>query len=203
MQKTSFKQKAVMLILLMFVCALIFGCAKGLTKEYKTVIFELCQTSGETEPVDITGQVMTTERKEKFSAVKQVLTLENNYIFICRPYGYYKTIDFVVVIDGKTNLTRGIRVISHHESVDYVRSMLTDTRFTDRFAQKSAEKYLQLAKLEVAADNDVVQITGATVTTQTMLNGINAAFGVYCEYVLGQQAEAVPEKVSGYIQYVH
>ena len=52
--------------------------------------------------------------------------------------------------------------------------------------------YLKLARLEALYKNDVVMITGATVTTEAAINGTNAAFGLYTEYVLGQNAPAVP-----------
>ncbi|MGI6732763.1 MAG: FMN-binding protein [Anaerovoracaceae bacterium] len=143
----------------------------------------------------ITEELMTQERQEKFKAVKKIfLTPSGDYGFICKPVAYNGPVSLAVGIDGETDLTLGLRIVEHMETEHYVRDM-NNSWFTDRFAGKTAENYLKTVKLDSRSDDEVVIITGATVTTDGIVNGVNACMGVYQEAFLGRQAEPVPYMV--------
>jgi len=72
---------------------------------------------------------------------------------------------------------------------------MSNNWFTERFAGKTTDPYLELVHLEAVKDNQIIIITGATVTTEGITNGVNACLGVYQEAVLGQKAAAVPYMV--------
>lgn len=144
---------------------------------------------------DISEEVLNGELKRKFPAVKKVYrTDEEKYAFICKPVGYNGEITLAVAIDGKTNKIMGLKIVDHVETPEYVRDMESDW-FTGRFGGKSIDTYLELSRLEEEQENDIIMITGATITTQGVVNGANAAMGVYREYVLKQNSAPVPLKV--------
>ena len=147
------------------------------------------------EFMDITVEALSRERKEKFPAVSSVSrTNDGIYGFICRPIAYNGPVTLALVIDSRSGLSLGMRIIEHEETEHYVRDIENDW-FTDRFAGKSSEQYLQPSRLEAHSDLDIVAITGATVTTEGIINGVNAAFGVFREFVLDEDAPAVPYMV--------
>ena len=143
---------------------------------------------------DISKEVLTKDITAKFPAVVKVFEHENLYAFIVKPVAYNGPVTLAVVLDGDRGESIGIRVVEHFETPHYVRDM-DNTWFIDRFAGKSAHEYLSLARLHARSAREIVAITGATVTTEGVINGVNAAFGVYQEFALGLTAEAVPYMV--------
>lgn len=143
----------------------------------------------------VTAEVMTGERPEKFKAVKKVFTTPaGDYAFVSKPVAYNGPIDLAVVIDRESGTTAGMQIVRHEETEHYVRDM-NNRWFTERFAGKQSDPYLQLVQLEAVRDNQIIIITGATVTTEGITNGVNACLGVYREAALGQTAPAVPYMV--------
>lgn len=143
----------------------------------------------------ITLEVMTEARQNKFEAVKKVFTTpQGDYAFISKPVAYNGPITLATGIDKETGTTVGMRIVEHVETEHYVRDM-GNSWFTDRFAGKSADSYLQLAHLEATQDNDIIIITGATVTTEGIVNGVNACIGLFRELESGEEATAVPYMV--------
>ncbi|MEN6347878.1 MAG: FMN-binding protein [Syntrophomonas sp.] len=155
----------------------------------------------------ITGEQVETiklpdKTARKFPAVNKMFKVaadkEKSYALTVSPVGYRAPINLMVVIDAKKNEVMGIKVIQHNETSGYGNS-LTETWFVNRFKGKAVDKYLQRVVLEAKDDNDIIQITGATVSTQAVINGVNSAMGIYRETVLGEKAEPVPLKVEGYV----
>lgn len=142
------------------------------------------------------------EAAQKFPAVdkmfKVIIDEEESYVFLVSPVGYRAPINTMVVIDAKKDEISGIKVMEQDETPGWG-EWLAETWFTDRFKGKSVDKYLQRAILEAKEDNEIVQITSATVSTQAVLNGVNSAMGLYREVVLGEEAKPVPLKVEGFI----
>lgn len=101
-------------------------------------------------------------------------------------------------IDADKNEIIGIKVMQQDETPGWG-EWLAETWFTDRFKGKSVNKYLERAILEAKEDNEIIQITSATVSTQAVLNGVNSAMGLYREVVMGEEADPVPLKVEEFI----
>ena len=140
---------------------------------------------------DVSQAILTRELSSRFPAVSKVHRNENLFAFITEPVAYNGPITLAFVIDSNLRESIGMRIVEHIETPDYVRDM-ENSWFTDRFAYKSVYEYLRMVRLRAVEEHDVVAITGATVTTEGIINGVNAAIGVYQEYVLGLTAEAVP-----------
>lgn len=150
----------------------------------------------------IFGLSLNQEAAEKFPSVKKMLRVQGSqgsfYAVLVSPQGYRAPIDLMVVINAEKNEVTGIKIIQQDETPGYG-EWLAEKWFTDRFRQKTVEKYLERTVLEAKKPNEIIQITSATITTQAVLNGVNSAMGVYRETVLGEKADPVPLKVEGFI----
>ena len=184
------------IFLLIYIITPLYGCTRKSTALTEKEAGAIAGISGEEAAgfSDISREALTKERSAKFSAVEKVYQSKNLYAFIVKPIAYNGPITLALVIDSDSDESVGLEIIEHVETPHYVRDM-ENTWFMDRFANKKADEYLTLARLQARADNEIVAITGATVTTEGVINGVNAAFGVYQEYVLGQTAESVPYMV--------
>ena len=174
----------------------LFGCGGRVTALTDKEAASIAAISGvdAAEFSDITGEVMTKELMGRFPAASKVYRYEDLFAFIMKPVAYNGPITLALIIDGASGESVGLRVVEHMETQHYVRDM--DSKwFMDRFAGKSASEYLTLARLQAESEREIVAITGATVTTEGVINGVNAAFGVYQEFVIGQYAVDVPYMV--------
>ena len=72
---------------------------------------------------------------------------------------------------------------------------LTETYFLDRFKNLSVGKYLNLAELDKENPEDIVQVTGATISSQAVVNGVNAAIGAYNYKINNIQMDRVSDVV--------
>jgi electron transport complex protein RnfG len=94
-------------------------------------------------------------------------------------------------------------VLQHDETPLYGGDSLTEEWFLNRFKNKGADLYLNRVPLEQTQPNDVIQITCATVSSQAVINGVNAAIGTYRELILGEEAQPVPLKVEGFVTEIN
>ena len=186
----------VLFICLMTATAALFGCGKkdtALTKAEGEAIAAISGAAGE-DFRDITAEVLTKDRAKKFPALTKVYKSGELYAFISAPVAYNGPVSVAVVIDGANHKSVGVKILDHAETPHYVRDMDSGW-FAERFAGKSAREYLRAARLTARYENEIIAITGATVTTEGIVNGVNAAFGAYQEYVLGEVAADAPYMV--------
>ncbi|MCL1827878.1 MAG: FMN-binding protein [Oscillospiraceae bacterium] len=179
-----------------FFAAALSGCASetsALTEAEGIAVTAVCGIDY-TDFTDISRMALPKERAEKFPAVIKVYKYADLYAFIVKPVAYNGPVTLAAVIDAESGKSLGIEIIEHNETPHYVRDM-DSSWFTGRFAGKTVSEYLKLVRLNARADNEIVAITGATVTTEGIINGVNAAFGVFEEYVSGKTAEEVPYMV--------
>lgn len=199
-------RKYVVLMLIAAVLVLcVTGCsnAKKMTAPQKQALQELLKNDQEIADDAIQDIKLPQEAGEKFPAVKKAFAItsggKKDYAFLSSPLGYRSTIDLLVVIDGEKNELLGIRVLQHDETPLYGGDSLTKEWFLNRFKNKSAGAYLNRVALEQSQPNDIIQITCATVSSQAVINGVNAAMGAYRELSLGEEAQPVPLKVEGFV----
>ncbi len=97
------------------------------------------------------------------------------YCINITPSGYGGEIDMMVGITPDCTVT-GIKVISMSETAG-LGSKILNSDFTDQFKDKKAGKDnpLNLIKSGIANENEVVAITGATVSSTAVKNGVNDA----------------------------
>ena len=191
-------QRSVAIALLICLITAVGACGKpnsALTEAEGAAITAICGVDA-ADFADISQEVLDKGRAAKFPAVAKVYQSGQLYAFILKPVAYNGPITLALVIDGAVEIgeSLGLRIVEHMETPHYVRDMENDW-FTGRFARKPAGEYLKAVRLKAQNERDIVAITGATVTTEGIVNGVNAAFGVYQEYVWEHNAADVPYMV--------
>jgi len=184
--------KYVYILLCLCLVLALFGCGRQNTALTDAEAVAIAEISGVDASgySDISRDILSRELTKRFPAATKVYLHEHLYAFILKPVAYNGPITLALVIDSNLEETVGLRIVEHNETQHYVRDM-ESIWFVDRFANKTIHEYLTLVRLHALAQHDIVAITGATVSTQGVINGVNAAFGVYRESVLGQTAEEV------------
>ncbi len=145
---------------------------------------------------EITNEAKQSFIEENFPAVQKIYQIQDEeqkqvgYGFTVRPSGYNGPMTIAVAVDGRTNQVTGMKVLEHVEDPEYA-MYLSEEWFTDRFKGKSLSEYLNMVVLDPESPRDIVQITGATISSQAAVNGVNSAIGAYKFLNGGQKMAAV------------
>lgn len=144
-----------------------------------------CQSSSIHEPVK--------EAIKEGQSVKRLSQYEDKYIYgvyhlldnekdeiiqLVKQKGFVDEIDMMVIIDNKEAVIKNIEILEHSESKDYG-DLLTEEWFLERFKGKSIAKPLTVAVMSAKEENQVVAITGATITSRAVANGVNLCMSNY------------------------
>lgn len=89
------------------------------------------------------------------------------------PVGYGGEIEFIVGIDKEFNVT-GIKIVTMSETPG-LGAKAGEEKFTSQFEGKKASSGLSVIKSGTPKDNEILAISGATVTSEAVKNGVNAA----------------------------
>lgn len=88
--------------------------------------------------------------------------------------GYSGTIRSLVYIDMDKEVITKVVVLEHTETMDYG-GYVTEDWFLDRYSNKFLDKQLNTVIMVAKEDNDVVAITGATITSDAVTSSVNEA----------------------------
>jgi len=150
---------------------------------------------------DITKDTKDNYIQEYFPAIQRIFQVHESVsgknlgmAFIVEPVGYKGPVHMAVAIDGETKETVGIKVFSHMETEEYAK-YITEKWFTQRFVKKSIASYLNRVVLDPESPQDIVQVTGATISSQAVVDGVNGAIGAYNYLFEGKKMSAVPATV--------
>lgn len=99
------------------------------------------------------------------------------YAIKVSPKGYGGAIEMMVGISAEGKV-EGIKILSHNETPG-LGANAPQPKFSGQFSGKSVEKELQVVKTAPAADNQIEAITGATITSKAVSNGVNEAVKFY------------------------
>lgn len=118
--------------------------------------------------------------------------------FVVNSVGYNGPVEVLVALDSVNNKLLGIRVLKHEEDEDYAK-YIEESWFLERFKNLLANKYLNLVVLDKKNPEDIVQVTGATVSSQAVVNDVNSAIGAY-QYLnnkieMAKVADVVPQEM--------
>ena len=83
----------------------------------------------------------------------------------------------MVGIDATTNQVSGINVVSNSETPG-LGAKATDPSFSDQYKGKPTEA-LSVIKNGTPGDTEIIAISGATITSSAVTDGVNAAIEVY------------------------
>lgn len=109
----------------------------------------------------------------------RVYVEEQKMIQVVDTHGYHEHLKFAVEIENGQIV--GFQVISHNETEDYG-GYITETWFENRLLLP-CDVPLTVVKLSKNTDNEVVAVTGATITTQSIVNGVNECIKNYWRYL--------------------
>lgn len=118
--------------------------------------------------------------------------------YIVSSVGYNGPIELLAAMDTEKNELKAIKILNHVETLDYAEHIESEW-FLDRFKNIIADKYLNLVVLDKEEPEDIIQVTGATVSSQAVVNGVNAAIGAY-QYInnnleMGKVSDVVPQEM--------
>jgi electron transport complex protein RnfG len=106
------------------------------------------------------------------------------HIFKVTTKGFHGTVDLFVAISKEDKLS-GIKIISHTETPGLGAKIVED-KFRSGFSNKKIDKGVNMVKTEAKQDNDVQAITGATVSSKAIGNGVNTAIKYYMKNIKGE-----------------
>ena len=93
------------------------------------------------------------------------------------PSGYGGTIELMVGIDSAKGQVSGINVVSNSETAG-LGAKSTDPEFSDQYKGKPLEE-LSVLKNGTPGDTEIKAISGATITSTAVTNGVDAAIEVH------------------------
>ena len=93
------------------------------------------------------------------------------------PSGYGGAIELMVGIDSANGQVSGINVVSNSETAG-LGAKSTDPEFSDQYKGKPLEE-LSVLKNGTPSDTEIKAISGATITSTAVTNGVDAAIEVY------------------------
>ena len=101
------------------------------------------------------------------------------YTFKVLPEGYGGEMNILVGISTEGEIT-GLKVVGHSETPG-LGAKATEESFQNQFAGMPTSTSLTVIKSGTPGDNEVQAITGSTITTQAVTDGVNAALEVFNE----------------------
>lgn len=113
-------------------------------------------------------------------------SIEGYVVAATSPNGYGGNLQVAVGITKDGKLT-GVEIISHTETAG-LGSKCTEPEFKDQFTGKSAST-IEFSKTGASADNEIDAISGATITTNAVVNGVNAGLAYFDKMLKGGSAQ--------------
>jgi len=118
--------------------------------------------------------------------VKDVQESPAEILQIVETKGYNEKITLLVVIDCKKEILSEVSILEHFETDNYGAYAAEDW-FLARFQAKDVNKDLRVVKILAEQPEEIVAVTGATITSQAIVDGVNAAFKVFRDFKEGER----------------
>ncbi len=100
------------------------------------------------------------------------------------PNGFGGAIDMIVGIDGEGKVT-GIHIVNHAETPG-LGSKANEPKFKEQYNGKTTKNPLGVIKSGTPKENEVVAISGATITSNAVTQGVNMAIKIYKQKIESQ-----------------
>ncbi len=109
--------------------------------------------------------------------VKKAIDVDGNIVgwaFVCEGSGFADKIKLVVAVDKEFKELRGFGVLSSNETPGFGDKLKTEDFFRNQFRGAPAEEF-RLSKVgdDKKIDSEIVAITGATVTSESVVDILN------------------------------
>lgn len=133
------------------------------------------------EPIDPAKWQTLLEGDEKEIVESVDMARDNGdalgYVIKVAPQGYGGPVETIVGITNDGKLT-GINIVNHAETPG-LGAKAQEPAWQGQFKDKPAESPLNLVKNKKAGPNEVEALTGATITSTAVTDGVNAAINLY------------------------
>ncbi len=103
------------------------------------------------------------------------------YCFKVNPSGFGGAVTMIVGINAD-KLVKGVEIISHSETPG-LGTKAIDIKYWGQYVDKTGP--FNLVKTAAAEENDIVAVTGATITSTAIFNGVDMALAAYDSYASG------------------
>lgn len=117
--------------------------------------------------------------------IKQGYAIENEQgeeliSFVVEEKGYEDIIRALVVIDTQDDVITEVEILEQNESKGYG-EYVTEPWFLTRFQGIAIKYTIQVVKMKAENPNEIVAITGATITSKGLTNAVNECLEYYRE----------------------
>ena len=179
------KNDLVRLGAILFLITAIAGCCLGFFYEStKDVIADKKEEVNQRAYAKVlpdAGVLTKLEVQPDQKAVLEVYRAENGGVAMkVMGTGYGGDMEMAVGIDADGNVT-GVSIISHGETPG-LGAKATEADFIDQYSGKNAKETLTVVKGD-AAENEISAISGATITSRGVTEGVNEALQYYTVYL--------------------
>jgi Na+-translocating ferredoxin:NAD+ oxidoreductase RnfG subunit len=113
--------------------------------------------------------------------------------FISTCVGYNGPVDVLTALDSSGEIKK-IKILQHEETLDYAEHIESDW-FLERFSNIVGDKFLNLVVLDKEKPEDIIQVTGATISSKAVVNAVNASLGAYNYLNYGIKMSSIPDVV--------
>lgn len=170
---------SLVLLIISVVVALLLAVTNSVTKDKIAENTLKEQNAAKQEVLSGATYFTEVENAEKTAPVKAIFEGKDgtgNLIGWCvnvTPFGYGGALDLMVGIlpDGTVS---GMKVVSHSETAG-LGAKASEPAFSAKFIGKPADGSLSVIKSGEPDDNEIVALSGATVTSKAVTSGVNAA----------------------------
>ncbi|MGG5461696.1 RnfABCDGE type electron transport complex subunit G [Clostridium sp. B9] len=131
-----------------------------------------------------------TFEKSEDSSVSEVFEAKSNsntegYVIKVSPKGFNGAIDMVVGINNEGEIG-GIKVLSQAETPG-LGARIEETEFTDKFKNLTVNDEIKIVKSSPNNNTEIQGLTGATISSNAVLSGVNDALNFYKVNILGEE----------------
>ena len=134
--------------------------------------------------------------KENFPAVEKVFTIDNKpSAFISSSTGYEGIIKMLIVIDNEKEQVAGVEVLVQGDTPLYAGG-IEEPWFTDRFKGVGLLEYFNRVVIDPEKPTDIVQVTGASLSSQVAIDNVNSALGAWNYLVANKTMDPVDNFIS-------
>lgn len=147
------------------------------TRKEKAMIKEILPSAERIKPID--GALGNPFIQENFPAIEKIYSIDDKpAAFIASGTGYEGTIKVLIVMHNREEKIAGIRVLEQGDTPLYADS-IKESWFTDKFKGLGLSEYLNRVILDPQKPTDIVQVTGASLSSQAVINNVNSALGAW------------------------
>ena len=170
---------SLVLLIISAVVALLLAFTNSITKEKiaENTIKE--QNAAKQEVLEKAFDFLEVEFEDENGIVRSVyqgVNQNGEFVGWCvnvTPSGYGGELDIMVGINPDKTIS-GMKVVSHSETAG-LGAKASEPKFSSQFAGKKTDKPIEVIKSGTPLENEIVAISGATITSKAVKTGVNAA----------------------------